>query len=74
MRRKRASSLSPPSSSTCKWKYDIFLNFRGEDTRNNFTNHLYVALQQNGIITFRDEKELERGKSISKLFNTIDGR
>ncbi|KAK9205240.1 hypothetical protein WN943_015507 [Citrus x changshan-huyou] len=47
------------------WKYDVFLSFRGEDTRKNFTNHLYAALDQRGIIVFRDDKGLDRGKSIS---------
>ncbi|KAK4593296.1 hypothetical protein RGQ29_017421 [Quercus rubra] len=57
-----SSSASPL---TPRWKYDVFLSFRGEDTRNNFTDHLYVALQRKGIFTFRDEEELERGESIS---------
>ena len=64
---------SPSSSSTPQWKYDVFLSFRGEDTRNSFTDHLYVALRQKGIITFRDEEKLERGKSISpELLKAIE--
>ncbi|KAH9725851.1 ADP-ribosyl cyclase/cyclic ADP-ribose hydrolase [Citrus sinensis] len=47
------------------WKYDVFLSFRGEDTCKNFTDHLYAALDQRGIIVFRDDKGLDRGKSIS---------
>ena len=60
-------ALSPSSSSTFtpRWKYDVFLSFRGKDTRNNFTDHLYFALKQKGISTFRDDEKLERGKSIS---------
>ena len=71
MKCKRESLSSPSSSSTHQWKYDVFLSFRGEDTRNNFTDHLYVALQRKDILTFRDEK-LEKGKSISDLFKTIE--
>ena len=71
MKCKRESLSSPSSSSTHQWKYDVFLNFRGQDTRNNFTDHLYVALQRKDILTFRDEK-LEKGKSISELFKTIE--
>ena len=59
------TSSSSFSSSTPWWKYDVFLSFRGEDTRSNFTDHLYVALKQRGIVTFRDEENLEIGKSIS---------
>ncbi|XP_059665318.1 disease resistance protein RUN1-like [Cornus florida] len=59
-----ASSSSPPSSSP-RWNYDVFLSFRGEDTRKNFVDHLYVALTQRGIYTFKDDEKLERGKSIS---------
>ncbi|KDO40286.1 hypothetical protein CISIN_1g000802mg [Citrus sinensis] len=46
-------------------KYDVFLSFRGEDTRKSFTNHLYAALKNKGIYVFRDDKELEKGGSIS---------
>ena len=62
---KKASSSSSFSSSTQRCKYDVFLSFRGEDTRTSFTDHLFVALKQKGIFTFRDEENLERGKSIS---------
>ena len=72
MKRKRPLSPSPSSSSTHQWKYEVFLSFRGEDTRNNFTDHLYDALNRSGIITFRDEEGLERGKSISNLFKAIE--
>ncbi|XP_052195829.1 disease resistance protein RUN1-like [Diospyros lotus] len=53
----------PPGSSF--WKYDVFLNFRGEDTRNGFVDHLYSALHQKVIFTFKDDLKLERGESIS---------
>ena len=59
------ATSSSASSLTPQWKYDVFLSFRGEDTRKNFTDHLYAALQRKGIFTFRDEEELERGESIS---------
>ncbi|XP_011012120.1 PREDICTED: TMV resistance protein N-like [Populus euphratica] len=44
--------------------YDVFLSFRG-DTRKTFTDHLYTALVQAGIHTFRDDGELPRGEEIS---------
>ena len=59
------SSSFSSSSSTPHWKYDVFLSFRGEDTRKNFTGHLYTALVQVGIHIFRDDDELPRGKEIS---------
>ena len=62
MTRKRESLPSPSSSSTRQPKYDVFLSFRGEDTRTNFTDHLYVALKRKGIITFRDEEELKNSR------------
>ena len=30
-------------------KYDVFVSFRGEDTRDNFTSHLYSALSRKNI-------------------------
>lgn len=54
------------SRTTTRWKYDVFLSFRGEDTRKSFTDHLYTALCHRGVITFRDDQELERGNEISR--------
>lgn len=59
------------SSSNC-WKYDVFLSFRGQETRNTFTAHLYHALCNKGINAFIDDK-LERGEHItSKLDRVIE--
>ncbi|XP_050237160.1 disease resistance protein RPV1-like isoform X2 [Mercurialis annua] len=59
-----AKRPSPSSSSSCKWTYHVFLSFRGGDTRKNFTDHLYTALIQAGIHTFRDDDEIRRGENI----------
>uniref|UniRef100_A0A2N9F7Q0 TIR domain-containing protein n=1 Tax=Fagus sylvatica TaxID=28930 RepID=A0A2N9F7Q0_FAGSY len=67
------STQKASSSSTPPWKYDVFLTFRGEDTRNSFTDHLYATLKYKGINTFKDEEKLERGKSISsELLKAIE--
>ncbi|PPD68853.1 hypothetical protein GOBAR_DD34264 [Gossypium barbadense] len=66
------SSLLSTSSSISRKKYDVFLSFRGEDTRKNFTDHLYDALNRTGIVTFRDDPKLETGEEIApELFNAI---
>ncbi|KAL6270934.1 hypothetical protein ACE6H2_027845 [Prunus campanulata] len=44
-------------------KYDVFLSFRGEDTRATFTSHLQKALLRKYIETFMDRR-LERGDEI----------
>ncbi|XP_074380783.1 uncharacterized protein LOC141721665 isoform X2 [Apium graveolens] len=54
-----------PSSSSAPPKWDVFLSFYGKDTRNNFTSHLYSALDQEGILTFRDDPALDKGQEIS---------
>ena len=53
------------SNSTCRCRYDVFLSFRGEDTRHNFTAHLHQALLQKGINTFIDDEQLRSGEEIS---------
>ncbi|XP_040364344.1 TMV resistance protein N-like [Rosa chinensis] len=61
------------SALTPQWKYDVFLSFRGEDTRKAFTDHLYTALDHQGITTFRDDPELHKGQAISlALFAAIE--
>ncbi|RZB62059.1 TMV resistance protein N-like [Glycine soja] len=45
--------------------YDVFLSFRGEDTRHGFTGNLYKALDNRGIYTFIDDQELPRGDEIT---------
>ncbi|XP_061944116.1 disease resistance protein RUN1-like isoform X2 [Populus nigra] len=61
------TAMTEPESSRSRPEgaYDIFLSFRGEDTRKTFTDHLYTALVQAGIHTFRDDDELPRGEEIS---------
>ncbi|KAA0047972.1 TMV resistance protein N-like [Cucumis melo var. makuwa] len=65
------SSTVATKSPTFGWSYDVFLSFRGEDTRTNFTSHLDMALRQKGVNVFIDDK-LERGEQISEtLFKSI---
>ncbi|BBH09857.1 Disease resistance protein TIR-NBS-LRR class family [Prunus dulcis] len=45
-------------------KYDVFISFRGEDTRLNFTSHLYDALCRQKIETYIDYR-LVRGDEIA---------
>ncbi|CAK7322480.1 unnamed protein product [Dovyalis caffra] len=53
-------------------KYDVFLSFRGEDTRCGFTSHLYHALNQNKKIPTFIDNDLVRGDEISSsLSKTI---
>ena len=58
-----SSSLTSTPGST--YKYEVFISFRGSDTRKKFTSHLYKALKWNGITTFRDDENLERGEFIA---------
>ncbi|PHT67938.1 hypothetical protein T459_27425, partial [Capsicum annuum] len=48
-----------------RFQWDIFLSFRGEDTRHNFTEKLHNELVRNGVRTFIDNENLDRGKEIS---------
>ncbi|CAN8231344.1 unnamed protein product [Cochlearia groenlandica] len=62
---------SSSSSSSQRRKFDVFVSFRGADTRNTFTSYLRQFLHQKGIDAFFDEK-LRRGKDISVLFERIE--
>ncbi|KEH29802.1 functional resistance protein KR1, putative [Medicago truncatula] len=66
---------SPSSSSSFSYRftYQVFLSFRGSDTRNGFTGHLYKALTDKGIHTFIDDRDLQRGDEIKpSLDNAIE--
>ncbi|KAJ6857996.1 disease resistance protein RUN1-like isoform X2 [Populus alba x Populus x berolinensis] len=62
------TAMTEPESSRSRPEgaYDVFLSFRGEDTRKTFTGHLYAALDDAGIRTFLDDDELPRGEEISE--------
>ncbi|KAM7469081.1 hypothetical protein LguiA_007264 [Lonicera macranthoides] len=60
-----SSSSSAEDHHIHRCKYDVFLSFRGEDTRKTFVDHLYSALVRSGIYTFKDDERLETGESIS---------
>ncbi|RDY08056.1 TMV resistance protein N, partial [Mucuna pruriens] len=54
-------------------KYDVFVNFRGEDIRRGFLGHLTKAFDQNQISAFVDDK-LEKGDEIwPSLVGAIQG-
>ncbi|XP_027357713.1 TMV resistance protein N-like isoform X2 [Abrus precatorius] len=53
------------SSFTYAFTYDVFLSFRGSDTRHGFVGNLFKALQDKGIHTFIDDEGLQRGEEIS---------
>ncbi|CAL8174183.1 unnamed protein product [Prunus armeniaca] len=70
----RASAFHPSADQSAppQWNYDMFLSFRGVDTRNGILSHLYHELQNRCIKTFMDDPELERGTTISsELFKAI---
>nr|XP_043632988.1 TMV resistance protein N-like [Erigeron canadensis] len=57
-----SSSYSEPNE---RWTYDVFLSFRGKDTRNNFVNRFSAALAVKEIHAFKDNEMLRRGGVIS---------
>ncbi|CAN0892251.1 Disease resistance-like protein DSC1 [Linum grandiflorum] len=67
-----ASSCSASRSSpyTGEWEYDVFLCFRGDDTRHGFTSHLMSALSDKQIRTFIDDK-LDKTEGIDKLVSIL---
>ncbi|KAL4585120.1 hypothetical protein LXL04_009735 [Taraxacum kok-saghyz] len=67
-----SSSTGGQSSSTHGPRYDVFLSFRGFDTRYSFTDHLYNALINAHITTFLDDKDMETGEDLTpELENAI---
>ncbi|XP_042517560.1 disease resistance protein L6-like [Macadamia integrifolia] len=68
-----ASSHSCGTFRTGYSSYDVFLSFRGEDTRNNFTSFLNLTLKDKGINVFIDSENLRNGEAIGpSLLRAID--
>ncbi|KAK7286729.1 hypothetical protein RJT34_21940 [Clitoria ternatea] len=62
------------SSSNPRWLYDVFISFRGEDTRPGFVSHLYSALSNAGVNTFIDDAKLVKGMEVEPdLKRAIEG-
>ncbi|KAI6668240.1 hypothetical protein NL676_023818, partial [Syzygium grande] len=75
MERKRSSSLETGSKShgLSGSEFDVFLSFRGPDTRSNFTDFLYLTLRDKGINVFIDKKGIDVGEEIGpEIFRAID--
>lgn len=78
-KRKRAQKESTEGSSTSSFispkltgqgnnGYDVFLSFRGSDTRKKFTDHLYYRLVNTGTVpinVFKDDKSIPIGEDFS---------
>ncbi|KAL9994338.1 putative TIR domain, P-loop containing nucleoside triphosphate hydrolase [Helianthus debilis subsp. tardiflorus] len=69
-----SSSFSHSAAASSRsWRYDVFLSFRGEDTRKTFVDHLYMALTQHLISVYKDDETLPRGESFRpSLFKAIE--
>ncbi|XP_043687809.1 disease resistance protein RPV1-like [Telopea speciosissima] len=64
-----ASSRAHRSTSS---SYDVFINFRGSDTRPNFASLVYYALRKDGIEAYIDSEKLWVGYEIcSSLLEAI---
>ncbi|XP_041010865.1 disease resistance protein RPV1-like [Juglans microcarpa x Juglans regia] len=57
-------AVSVSSTSTFRLRWDVFLSFRGEDTRNTFTNTLYKSLEERGVRVFLDDEGMRGGDEI----------
>ncbi|XP_045817182.1 disease resistance protein RUN1-like [Trifolium pratense] len=61
--------MAKPQSFSSSFSYgfifDVFLSFRGTDTRYGFIGNIYKALREAGIHTFIDDKELHGGDEIT---------
>ncbi|XP_048141205.1 disease resistance protein L6-like [Rhodamnia argentea] len=53
-----------PATLTSGMKFEVFLSFRGPDTRDNFTSCLYHDMAEKGIRVFKDSEELRVGQKI----------
>jgi hypothetical protein len=55
------------NSVTLKVKYDVFISFRGDDTRKGFFSHLHKALLSTNIISAFVDSDILKGEEIAQL-------
>lgn len=64
---------SSTSSIHKSFTYDVLLSFGGKDTRTNFIDHLYHALLDRNIRTYKDDEEINKGNRINdELMESIE--
>ncbi|ESW25873.1 hypothetical protein PHAVU_003G072500 [Phaseolus vulgaris] len=67
----RDAISATPGAFRLRW--DVFLSFRGTDTRGAITKGLYESLKARGVRVFLDDEGLERGEEVAKgLMEGID--
>ncbi|XP_048129200.1 disease resistance protein RUN1-like [Rhodamnia argentea] len=66
-------SCSHGMATSSGYDYEVFLSFKGADTRSGFTDFLYTSLDNAGIRTFKDDEELRVGEEFApKLLQAIN--
>ncbi|CAI0454568.1 unnamed protein product, partial [Linum tenue] len=58
------ASASDSVLSLPRGEHEVFLSFRGPDTRQVFTNTLFILLKHLNVRTFMDDEKLEKGEEI----------
>lgn len=55
------------------YKYNVFISFRGFDTRHThtFVDHLYAHLNRKSIFAFKDDAQLNKCHSISTQLQLV---
>ncbi|XP_056168812.1 disease resistance protein L6-like [Syzygium oleosum] len=67
------SKTETSTGNTLRGEYQVFLSFRGPDTRRGFTDVLYHNLREAGIHVLIDDEEFRQGERISgNLLRAID--
>ncbi|GJY17980.1 NB-ARC domains-containing protein [Tanacetum coccineum] len=68
-----SSLIMVASSFHQRWKYDVFVSFKGEDIRKNFMDNLLNNFKQKGNHAFRDDNKRSKGEEIfPHLYKTIE--
>ncbi|CAL0333492.1 unnamed protein product [Lupinus luteus] len=67
------SDVMSPTPGAFRLRWDVFLSFRGTDTRESLIKSLYESLHAHGVRAFRDDDGLDRGDEIApSLLEAID--